>query len=359
MIYGVIMAGGKGERFWPLSRAHKPKQFLKLTSDKTMLEETIERVKPLIPVDNIRIVAGESMAEHCVNGVEYLDRRHILTEPFGRNTCLAVALAAVHLQKADPEAVMVVLSADHLIRPAEKLLKILRDLCSVAAKEEKLITIGIVPTRPDTAYGYIKVGEMYQTEGETVVYKVSQFAEKPRATVAQEYYFTRQWLWNAGMFVWSAKAILNTIAGCQPVMHEQLMQYAKTIGTSKELTARKDLYEKATSISIDYAVLEKADNVLTVRAEIVWDDIGSWNALERYKEKDADNNVLVGQTLIVDSFETTVYNDTNDLIACIGISDLVVVRSDEITLVAHKTKVSQVKDLLAKLNENERTKKFL
>lgn len=117
MIYGVIMAGGKGERFWPLSRANKPKQFLKLTSDKTMLEETIERVKPIIPVENIRIVAGESMAEHCVNGVEYLGREHVITEPFGRNTCLAVALAAVHLQKTDPEAVMVVLSADHLVRP--------------------------------------------------------------------------------------------------------------------------------------------------------------------------------------------------------------------------------------------------
>lgn len=359
MIYGVIMAGGKGERFWPLSRANKPKQFLKLTSDKTMLEETIERVRPLIPIENIRIVAGESMAEHCINGVEYLDRQHILTEPFGRNTCLAVALAAVHLQKTDPDAVMVVLSADHLIRPAEKLLRILRDLSAVAAAEEKLITIGIVPTRPDTAYGYIKLGDVYRTEGETVVYQVSQFAEKPKATIAQEYYYSRQWLWNAGMFVWSAKAILNTIATCQPVLHEHLMQYTKTLGTPKELNARKELYAKATSISIDYAVLENADNVLTVKAEIVWDDIGSWNALERYKEKDSDNNVLIGQALMLDSFETTVYNDSDGLIACIGLSDLVVVRSEDITLVAHKTKVTQVKELLAKLTENEKTKKYL
>ena len=359
MIYGVIMAGGKGERFWPLSRAHKPKQFLKLTSDKTMLEETIERVKPLIPIDNIRIVAGESMAEHCVNGVEYLSRRHIITEPFGRNTCLAVALAAVHLQLADPDAVMVVLSADHLIRPAEKLLKILRDLTAIAAAEEKLITIGIVPTRPDTAYGYIKLGEMYRTEGETVVFQVSQFAEKPKATVAQEYYYSRQWLWNAGMFVWSAKAILNTIATCQPVLHERLMQYSAAIGTSKEMAMRKELYDKASSISIDYAVLEKADNVLTVKAEIIWDDVGSWNALERYKEKDSDNNVLIGQALMLESYETTVYNDADGLIACIGLSDLVVVRSEDITLVAHKTKAGQVKELLAKLAENEKTKKYL
>lgn len=353
------MAGGKGERFWPLSRANKPKQFLKLTSDKTMLEETIERVRPLIPVENVRIVAGESMAEHCVNGVEYLERQHILTEPFGRNTCLAVALAAVHLLKSDPNAVMVVLSADHLVRPAEKLLRIFHDLSAVAAVEEKLITIGIVPTRPDTAYGYIKLGEMYRTEGETVVYRVSQFAEKPKATVAQEYYYSRQWLWNAGMFVWSAKAILNAIAACQPVLHEQLLQYSATIGTSKELAARKELYDKAVSISIDYAVLEKAENVLTVKAEIVWDDVGSWNALERYKEKDSDNNVLIGQTLMLDSYETTVYNDTDGLIACIGLADLVVVRSENITLVTHKTKASQVKELLVKLAENEKTKKYL
>ncbi len=359
MIYGVIMAGGKGERFWPLSRAERPKQFLRLTSERTMLEETIERVRPLIPLDNIRVVAGESMTSHILHSVIQIPEGHILTEPFGRNTCLAVGLAAVHLVREDPRAVMVVLSADHLIRPAEKLLKILKDGAAVAAAEERLITIGIVPTRPDTAYGYIKLGEMYKYEGESVVYNVSLFAEKPKATVAQEYYYSRQYLWNSGMFIWSAKAVLKAIGECQPQIARQLEEYAATIGTDSETASRRQLYEHTQAISIDYAVLEKARNVLAIKADMVWDDVGSWNALERYKDRDSENNVLVGESIVHDTYETTVYNDTEGLIACIGIADLVVVRSANITLVAHKTKVSEVKELLMKLGQDEKLQRYL
>jgi mannose-1-phosphate guanylyltransferase len=359
VIYGVIMAGGKGERFWPLSRAERPKQFLKLTSDRTMLEETIERVTPLIPPDNMRIVTGESMTEHIVKSKVNIKREHILTEPFGRNTCLAIGLAAVHLLKDDPDAAMVVLSADHLIRPAEILLKILRDGCAIATAEERLITIGIVPTRPETAYGYIKLGEMYKYEGDSIVYSVSMFTEKPKATLAQEYYYTRQYLWNSGMFIWSAKTILRAIGDCQKDTHRMLMEYAEQIGTPNEQAARMELYQKATAISIDYAVLEKAQNVLVIKADMVWDDVGSWTALERYKERDSESNVLIGEALVMDTFETTVYNDAEGLIACIGISDLVVVRSNGITLVAHKTKVGDVKNLLAQIAKDDKNKKYL
>jgi mannose-1-phosphate guanylyltransferase len=353
------MAGGKGERFWPLSRADKPKQFLKLTSDRSMLEETIERVTPLIPVSRMRIVTGDSMRNHIINSIPYISDAQILTEPFGRNTCLAIGLAAVHLQKEDPEAVMVVLSADHLIRPPEKLLSILEIASDIAAKEERLITIGVVPTRPETGYGYVKVGEQHKVAGEGQVYVVAQFAEKPKASVAQEYYYSRQYLWNSGMFVWSSKAILNAIEACQPDIAELLRQYAQHIGTPKEQHARLDLYQRATPISIDYAVLEKATNTLVVKADMVWDDVGSWNALERYKERDSENNVQIGDSVLLDTYETTVYNDAEGLIACIGLSDLVVVRSGDITLVAHKTKASQVKEILATLAKDEKRKKYL
>jgi mannose-1-phosphate guanylyltransferase len=357
--YGVIMAGGKGERFWPLSRADKPKQFLKLTSERSMLEETIERVTPLIPVQNMRIVTGESMRTHIMGSISYLSEQQVLTEPFGRNTCLAIGLAAVHLQKADPEAVMVVLSADHLIRPPEKLLRILTIACDIASKHDRLMTIGIVPTRPETGFGYIKLGEQYPDGPDGQVHVVAQFAEKPKSSVAQEYYYSRQYLWNSGMFVWSARSILNAISVCQPDVSELLRQYAETIGTPKEQAARLDLYQRATPISIDYAVLEKATNTLVVKADIVWDDIGSWNALERYKERDSENNVQVGDSILIETYETTVYNDTDGLIACIGLSDLVVVRSGDITLVAHKTKVGQVKEILAKLSQDEVRRKYL
>ena len=359
MIYGVIMAGGKGERFWPLSRASRPKQFLKLTSDRTMLAETIERVRPLIPLEHIRIVTGESMMQMLLHSTDYLNKSHILTEPFGRNTCLAIGLAATHLLHADSHAVMVVLSADHLIRPAEKLLRILEDGCAIASVENRLITIGIVPTRPETGYGYIKLGDLYKTERDSTVFNVAAFTEKPKAAVAQEYYFSRKYLWNSGMFIWSARAILQAIRDCRPEIGELLTNYSETIGTPRELAARQEIYQKAPAISIDYAVLEKAANVMVIKADIVWDDIGSWNALERFKDRDSDNNVVVGQTVAVETFETTIYNDAEGLVACLGVSDLVIVRSGNVTLVTHKTRAGDIKELLAKLSEDESTRGYL
>ena len=359
MIYGVILAGGRGERFWPLSRADRPKQFLKLTSDRTMLEETILRVKPLIPLERIRIVAGESMSRHILAATESLAEHHIYTEPCGRNTCLAIGLAAVHLHREDPDAVMVVLSSDHLIRPPERLVRIIDDGCRMAVTDHPLITIGIVATRPETGYGYIKLGEEYSCPGETQAYRVAAFVEKPKAVLAQEYYYSRKYLWNSGMFIWTARAILQTIGQCQPRMKALLEAYAATIGTPGENAARRELYENSEAISIDYAVLEKATNVLVLRADIVWDDVGSWLALQRYKDRDSDNNVVVGNALLYDSFETTVYNDDSGVIVCMGVSDLVVVRTDEIVFVAHKAKLGDIKELLTTLDKDEKTRRYL
>jgi mannose-1-phosphate guanylyltransferase/mannose-6-phosphate isomerase len=324
-----------------------------------MLEETIERIKPHIPLDNIRIITGESMTKHILNRIEDIDRKHILTEPFGRNTCLAIGLAAVHLAHQDENAVMTVLSSDHLIRPAEKLLELIEIGCSIASEEDCLITIGIMPTRPETGYGYIKLGELYRTEEGSNVYSVSAFTEKPKLTVAQEYYLSRKYLWNSGMFIWSTKTILREISEHQPEMGEALIEYARTVGTDKEEAARLELYENAAAISIDYAVLENASSVLTMKADIVWDDVGSWNSLERIQDKDDDNNVLIGETALLDTFETTVYNDSEGIIACIGVSDLVVVRSSDVTLVVHKTKTAEVKQLLATLSEDEDKRKYI
>jgi len=353
------MAGGKGERFWPLSRADKPKQFLALTSEKTMLAETIDRIQPMIPLERIRIVAGESMVPMVLGAADYLREKHVLSEPCGRNTGLAIGLAATHLLHDDPDAIMVVLSADHLIRPVEKLLSILHDGSDIAAKEDVLITVGIVPTRPETGYGYIKQGDVYKDNQESTVYQVSVFAEKPKAVVAQEYYYSRKYLWNAGMFIWSAKAILGALQEHQPEMYALLMNYSMAIGTDKEQEARLELYQKSPEISIDYAVLEHAGNVLTIKADIVWDDVGSWIALERYKDRDADNNVVVGEATLLDTFETTVYNDSDGIVTCLGVSDLVVVRASNITLVAHRRRLGQIKELLTKLGEDEKTRGYL
>jgi len=359
LLYGVVLAGGKGERFWPLSRANRPKQFLRLTSNKTMIEETIDRVLPLIPTEQIRIITGRSMTKMVLEAVPSLSDRNIISEPFGRNTAAAIGLAAVHLSKDDPRAVLAVLSADHLIQPADRLLKILEESAAIASKNHHLITLGIVPTRPEIGYGYIKVGKRYDYTGDEQVYHVSTFTEKPRLAVAKEYYFSGNFLWNSGMFVWSAKAILEAVEKCQPELSALLTEYAEHVGRADEIEARMRLYQKATSISIDFAVLEKADNVLTVKADILWDDIGGWSALGRYKDKDSDHNVLIGKTTMLDSYEMTVYNEDDAIIACLGVSDLIVVRSGDIVLVAHKTRSADIKQLLVQLGQDEATRGYL
>jgi len=359
LVYAVVLAGGKGERFWPLSRINHPKQFLKLTSDRTMLEETIDRILPLVPIERVRIVTAQSMCDFIIENIDYLNDVHLLSEPVGRNTCAAIGLTAVHLQKSDPDAVMVVLSADHIIRPPERLLEILRTGISIASESDSLITIGIVPTRPETGYGYIKTGEPYEACDNGNVFHVSAFTEKPKAVVANQYYYSGNYLWNSGMFLWTARSILQAIGMHQPELGQLFEKYSESIGTDHELEARRQLYDEATPISIDFAVLENAKNVLTMKADIVWDDIGGWNALSRYREVDQDNNVLVGDTLTLDTYETTVFNNSDDLVACLGVADLVIVRSGDVVLVAHKTKVDELKKVINKLGEDEKTRHYL
>lgn len=359
MLYGVILAGGKGERFWPVSRSSRPKQFLKLTSDKTMIEETIDRVLPLIPLENIRIITSRAMSNFITEAMPGIAEDNILSEPFGRNTCVAIGLAAVHLIKEDQHANLAVLSADHLIRPTEKLLKTLQGGAAIASASGHLLTLGIVPTRPETGYGYIKVGDRYEHPTDLPVFYVSGFTEKPRASMAKEYYFSAKYLWNSGMFIWTAEAFLAALKSHQTELYDLLMGYAEQIGRPSEIEARMELYTKATSISVDVAVLEKADNVLTVRADFIWDDVGDWNALSRYKPKDGDSNVQIGSVLTMDSYEMTVFNDGDGIITVLGCSDMIVVRSGEVFMVAHKTRAEDIKKLLTKLGEDDETRKYL
>ncbi|MCP4704913.1 MAG: mannose-1-phosphate guanylyltransferase [candidate division Zixibacteria bacterium] len=359
MIHGVVLAGGKGERFWPLSRSEHPKQLLRLISSKTMLQETIDRVLPLIPGERILVVTSEDIVSPIMDEISMLKERNILAEPFGRDTCLAIGLAAIHLKKVDPEAVMVVLSADHIIKPAEKLLEIISIGAQIAKDEDRLITIGINPTRAETSYGYVKMGEQYKDFGGIAVYRVEAFTEKPKPLVANEYYYGHQHLWNSGMFIWSVDSILKAISSCQPETAAALDEYAESIGTDNEKDALRTLYEKSDPISIDFAILENAENVLTIRGDIIWDDVGSWNALERYKTKDQGNNVVIGDAKILNTYETAIYNDTDGIIVSLGVSDLVIVKTKDIVLVAHKTQVNDVKKVLAELSQDEIKKKYL
>jgi mannose-1-phosphate guanylyltransferase len=359
LIHAVILAGGRGERFWPLSRSNRPKQLLRLISDKTMLQETVNRILPIIPSERLLIVTSDNMVEPILSEIKELTFENILSEPFGRNTCLAIGLAARHIQKTDPEGVMVVLSADHIIRPAEKLHDLILAGAEIAASDDKLITIGIDPTRPETGYGYIKLADQYRSVGNIAVYMVEAFTEKPGQAVAQEYYYGRRHLWNSGMFIWSVRSILDAIGQCVPDIGAGLDKYASYIGTAEELTARRELYDDSDSISIDFAVLENAANVLAIKGDIIWDDIGSWNSLERYKERDHEHNVIVGNALTKNAYENTIYNEDEGLIVALGISDLVVVKTDNVVLVAHKAHANEVKEVLADIARDENSRKYL
>jgi mannose-1-phosphate guanylyltransferase len=353
------MAGGRGERFWPLSRQARPKQLLPIISEKTMLEETIDRILPLVPLERVVVVTDRELREAILTRVPSLGPEHIIAEPYGKNTCLAVGLAAVELLARDPEAVMIVLSSDHLVKPAEQLLEILREGVRIAREGEYLVTIGINPTRPETGYGYIEIGSQFAAERGILSYQVAAFKEKPDRPTAQMYYQDRQHLWNSGMFIWSAKSILRSIGNCQPRLRASLDEYAGRRGGAERVPALENLYREADSVSIDVAILESAENVVVIKGDLKWDDVGSWLALQRIRKTGIDGNVRIGDVLTIDSFETTAVNDGEGIVVCFGVSDLVVVKTDNIVMVAHKSQMPQLKKLLGKLNDDERLQQYL
>jgi mannose-1-phosphate guanylyltransferase len=359
MIYGVILAGGRGERFWPLSRYEHPKQLLKLTSSKTMIEETVDRFEGFVSRERVMVVTGAYLKDKILEAVPSLQEENLLLEPEGKNTCIAIGLAAIHIKARDPEGVMVVLSSDHLIHPRERLISILRAGSEVAREGDYLITIGVVPSRAETAYGYIELDKEFTLKEGITFYRVKQFKEKPNPTRAQEYYLDRNHLWNSGMFIWRADAILKAIEKHAPDIHECLKEYSCSMGSSSEESARTDLYGKCANISIDFAVMEKAANVLTIKGDIKWDDVGSWLAMDRIHERDRSSNVSLGDVILEDSFENIVVNDADGVIACLGATDLVIVRTGEIVMVAHKTRVADVKNLLATLGNDIKYEKYL
>ncbi len=255
---------------------------------------------------------------------------------------------------------MVILSSDHMIEPRVQLIRILNAASSLAAREGKLITIGIIPNRAETGYGYIEMGpKITEIEG-VKFYDVLKFKEKPERPKAQEYYLDRKHLWNSGMFVWRAKVFLDALEKYMPGMYSCLQTYVSSMGTAEDHESLKCLYRDCESISVDFAILEKANSVLCVKGDIKWDDVGSWLALERIHNPDQSGNVLLGNILMESSYENTVVNNSNDeLIVGFGITDLVVVKTNKVIMVAHKTRVNDIKELLSRLEKGEDYSQYL
>ena len=360
MEHAVILAGGRGERFWPLSRKGRPKQLLPIISEKTMLDETIDRVAPLFPPERMWIVTGEEIADLVKQRYsERLPGIRVLVEPRSNNTCLAIGWAATEIEATDAEATMVVLSADHAIEPQKTFLKVLHEGIRLAQGEPSLVTIGISPTRPETGYGYIELGPHYASSDGIASYQVEAFREKPDRETAQEYYFDRQHLWNAGIFVWTTKSLHAALRAHQPSVMDSLATYSKAIGGKDQSAALATLYDTTECISIDNAILEHADNVLVIRADMAWDDVGSWLALDRLYKSSVENNVVIGKSVSLDSYDMTVYNESDDLVCTYGVSDLIVVRTDKVTFVAHKSRMEEIKRLIEHLKSEAQWDEYL
>ena len=349
-ITAVIMAGGRGERFWPKSRNSCPKQFLSLTSDReTMIQKTVKRLRPLVEAEDIYIVTNAAYRSLVKDQLPDVPEENILAEPCARNTAPCIAFAAAVIGRKYDDAVMLVLPSDHLIGYENIYVKTLKKAVSVAEQGKNLVTIGITPTYPETGYGYINFGD---EAGDA--YKVERFVEKPDLPTAKQYLAPGKYLWNSGMFVWKISSVMENLKEFMPDIYEGALRIGESFGTdSFEETLVKE-FTAFTSESIDFGIMEKASDIYTNPGSFGWDDVGSWLAVERINETDDDKNYIDGDVITVDSKRTTVCGGKR-LIAAIGTRDIVIVDTDDVLLVCSKNSTQDVKKAIAQLKEQGRT----
>ncbi|MFQ5707705.1 MAG: mannose-1-phosphate guanylyltransferase [bacterium] len=342
---GLIMAGGSGTRFWPRSRQKHPKQLLKIFNEKTMIQNTVERLQKIVPTDRLFIVSTQSQIAEIKNQLPFLNDDNLIVEPRGKNTAPCIGLSALFMERVDPDGVMVVLPADHLIENARLFLKSLKVGAKVAQEQGRLVTIGIEPTFPATGYGYIQFNEEVRKMNGIPVCKVKTFAEKPNLATAKRFLKTGDFLWNSGIFVWKIKAILREIEEYLPHVYDGLMEIRKYIGTEKQDEVIKRVYCQIKSISIDYGVMEHAKDVMVLRGSFGWNDLGSWDEVYKLLPKDKNKNVLLGKHIIKDG--NGCFIDANDkLVAVVGLDNLIIVDTEDAILICDRKRAQDVKEIV-------------
>ena len=342
----LIMAGGRGERFWPKSRQYLPKQFLSLTDDgKTMIQLTVERISSFVEMEDIFIATNRDYKKLAIEQLPGIPEQNILCEPVGRNTAPCIGLGAAYISKKYDDAIMLVLPSDHLIKFNKMYLTTLEDACGIAERNSNLVTIGITPDYPETGYGYIKF-DTHITEGRA--YKVERFVEKPTLEVAKEYLATEEYLWNSGMFIWKVSSILDNMRLHMPDTYEKLMKIRESIGKSDEEAVLEQEFRSMESQSIDYGIMEKAEDIYILPGTFGWDDVGSWLAVERIKKSNEFGNVVSGNIITVNTKNCVIQGDKK-LIATIGLEDLIVVDTDDATLICAKDSAGDIKKVIENL----------
>lgn len=349
-IYAVIMAGGVGTRFWPRSRTKTPKQLLKISSDKTMIEETIERLDGIVDKQDVFIITNIEQAESVKKILPDLPAKNVVAEPFGKNTAACIGLASVIISDMDPEAVIITLPADHLIKDAEKFRQTIKNAAEFAYKSKGLVTIGIVPTRPETGYGYIQREEKETKKG---MYKVKTFAEKPNISTARRFVTAGDFLWNSGMFIWRTDVILSEIEHFMPDLHFGLEQLKESVRKPEFNETVREVYKQLKSISIDYGIMEKSQNVFVTMGEFPWSDVGSWEAVYELEEKDETGIAKTGDVYVEKSYDSYIYSPQK-FTAVIGADNLIIIDTEDALLVCRRDNAQDVKHIVDYLKMNNK-----
>lgn len=358
MIYLVILAGGSGTRLWPLSREKFPKQFLKIGSSDSLVRETVLRILPLVSWDRVLMVCGHLHHAEMQQQLPELKEEQFLLEPCAKNTAAAIALAAEVIKRKDPNGVLIVLPADHKIpeNDLEKFRNTLSEACRFAEEGKGLMTLGIQPSYPSTGYGYILKGKWIKSEPQKI-FKVDRFQEKPDSKTAVFYFKSGEYFWNSGMFVWKVSDYLEAYHRFLPEDAKLLSQLPSERNSPHWSETLEKIYPKLTSISVDYAILEKSDSVYVIESEFEWDDVGSLNSLARYYPQDSDQNATEGNVVTVDSNNNLILSDQG-IVACLGIENLIVIQNKNSILILPKDRAEEVKKVLEKMKK-EKNEEYL
>ena len=356
--YAVILAGGSGERFWPLSTKARPKQFISLFGGRPLLSLAIERLKGLIPPERIFIITAERLVERTVEAARNVPRANIIGEPCKRDTAPAIAVACGLVRRCDPEGVVCILTADQIMSDVETFRMTLSDSVHVAECDDVIVTMGIQPTYPATGFGYIEAGHALETRTVTLFNKAKRFVEKPDAYTAARYVESGHYCWNAGMFIWKTGTMRKALAEYAPDLAQVCDAVAGTDTPEALEAVLLQTYPTLRAISIDYAVMEHAQNIVMARGAFGWDDVGSWPSLAGHFSADPDGNVVIGSCEQIEAQNNIVVSE-NRLTALIGVSGLVVVQSENATLICPKERAEEVKKLLRRISDRPEGEQYI
>ncbi len=352
-MYAVILAGGIGKRFWPRSRRDRPKQILDLLSEQSMLEITYNRLLKITDKKKIYVVTGKKLFNSISGVIREIPKKNFILEPSRKDTAASIGLVAGIIESKDPDAMMGVFPADHLIENEEDFLKDIKLACSVASDHVSLVTFGTTPTRPSTNFGYIQIDTSKPMKNNNV-FKVKTFAEKPNLSTAKRFLETKEFLWNSGMFIWKTTNIINAIKYNLPELYDSIGIIVKAFGSVRYNSILKKQWSILRKISIDYGILEKSKNVYVVKSNFKWQDLGSWNTIFNLKTKDKDGNVLEGNVETIDT-EGCFVHSKKHLIATVGVKDLIIIQSKGATMIVHKDESERVKELVDLLDYKKRS----